>query len=107
MLSNLLIMAKKKSFYENEYTKQLEEAVFDQKGYDERKLEAKKKVIAENQRQKQLVRVALSLLGLALMVGIWRLPTQPENLRLYATLFVCAVTVLGWMAKRLFNWINK
>lgn len=101
------MMAKKKSFYENEYTRQLEEAVFDQRGYDDRKAEAKKKVLAENKRQKDLVRVALALFGLALMVGIWRLPTSPENLRLYAALFVLALALLAWMGKRLFNWINK
>ena len=50
-------MAKRKSAYNNEYTRQIEEAVFDQHGYDNRKAEQKKAVQKENIRQRGLIRV--------------------------------------------------
>ncbi len=63
-------MSKKKSFYENEYTRQLEEAVFDQQGYDVKKAEEKKKVQQERMRHKGLVRVFIlfSLFGVLALV---------------------------------------
>lgn len=61
-------MAKRKSAYENEYTRQMEEAVFDQHGYDNRKTEIKKQVREESLRQKKLHRVFYFLCLLILTI---------------------------------------
>ena len=64
-------MAKRKSAYENVYTRQMEEAVFDQHGYDNRKAEKKKQVLEESQRQKKLHRVFYFLCLLLLSIGAY------------------------------------
>lgn len=96
-------MAKKQNFYENIYTKQLEEAVFDQKGYDDRKAEQKRKVQAETQRHKGLVRVFLFLCLLGVAVVSKRIidldPANAGPLVVFLTL--CAL-VFGFV-----RWINK
>ncbi len=62
-------MAKRKSAYENEYTRQMEEAVFDQHGYDNRKTEKKNQMREENLRQKKLHRVFYFLCLLMLTIA--------------------------------------
>lgn len=96
-------MAKKKNFYENVYTKQLDEAIFDQKGYDERKAEQKKKVQAESQRHKGLVRVFLFLCLLGVAIASKKIiDMDPDNAGpLVVFLGLCAV-VYGFI-----RWINK
>jgi hypothetical protein len=96
-------MAKKKSFYENEYTKQLEEAVWDQKGYDEKKLQEKKKIQAETQRHKGLVRTFyfLCLLGVA-VVSMHLINLDPQNAG-PITIFLTLAAMVAWFVR----WINK
>lgn len=96
-------MAKKRSFYENEYTKQLEEAVFDQRGYDEKKAHHKKKVVAENRRQRGLVRVfyALCLLGF-LILAKHLLDLDPNNAAPLVMFLCFAAGIFGFV-----RWINK
>lgn len=96
-------MAKKKSFYENEYTKQLEEAVFDQKGYDDKKAEEKKKVQAENQRHKGLVRVFIFLCVLGGAVLVKHIMALDEAAAAPVTVFVVLVAIVAMMVR----WINK
>lgn len=96
-------MAKKKNFYENVYTKQLDEAIFDQKGYDERKAEEKRKVQAENQRHKGLVRVFffLCLLGTA-VVSKKIIDMDPDNAGPLVIFFALVAVVYFFI-----RWINK
>lgn len=96
-------MAKKKSFYENEYTKQLEEAVFDQKGYDEKKAEQKKKVQAESSRHKSLVRVFIFLCVLGGAVLAKHIISLDQDNAGPLTVFVALIAIVAWMVR----WINK
>lgn len=96
-------MAKKKSFYENEYTKQLEEAVWDQKGYDDKKLEQKKKVMAENQRHKGLVRVFMFLCVLGVAVISMHLINLDRDNAGPITVFLSLMAVVAWFVR----WLNK
>jgi hypothetical protein len=96
-------MAQKKSFYENEYTKQLEEAVFDQKGYDEKKNEQKKKVQAENQRHKGLVRVFFFLCVLGVAVISMHMINLDRDNAAPITVFITLMVVVGLFVR----WLNK
>jgi Flp pilus assembly protein TadB len=96
-------MSKRRSAYENEYTKQLEEAVFDQRGYDARKEEAKKKVQAESQRHKNLVRIFFFLCALGLAVAAYRIMNiEPSSAAPVAVLVTLAALVFAFI-----RWINK
>jgi hypothetical protein len=96
-------MAKKRSAYENEYTKQLEEAVFDQKGYDDKKAEHKKKMKAETNRHKGLVRIFMFLCLLGFFVAAkYILDLDPDNAG-PLTVFVSLVAVVAIFVK----WLNK
>ncbi len=96
-------MAKKRSFYENEYTRQVEEAVFDQRGYDERKVQQKKKVLAENQRHKGLVRIFMFLCLLGVTVVAYRLINlDPDNAAPIAVILTGAALLYQFV-----RWINK
>lgn len=96
-------MAKKRSFYENEYTRQVEEAVFDQQGYDAKKLQQKKMVMAENQRHKGLVRVFMFLCLLGFTVGAYHLINLDKD---NAGPIVVFLVLIG-MVYQLVRWINK
>ncbi len=96
-------MSKKKSAYENVYTQQLEEAVFDQKGYDTKKEESKKKVRAEVQRSRGLMKVFVGLSAIAGLLWIGRLinldPANSGPLAIFVTV-VAAVSGFAWFINK-------
>ncbi len=96
-------MTKKRNFYENVYTKQLEEAVFDQKGYDDKKAEQKKKVQAESQRHKSLVRVFMFLCVLGIAIGAMKLIEMDKDNAGPITIFLSLCAVVFFFVR----WINK
>lgn len=96
-------MAKRKSAYENEYTRQMEEAVFDQRGYDDRKAEQKKQVQQESKRQQHLLRVFYFLCLLLLAVVSYLVISAHEEMAapLVVFLTLCAGVFL------FVRWLNK
>lgn len=73
-------MAKRRKAYDNMYTRQMEEAVFDQVGYDAKKEEEKAKIIAENKLQRKNIQGIFVLIGLFLLGGIgYAINLDPDN----------------------------
>ncbi len=81
-------MAKRKSAYENEYTRKMEEAVFDQEGYDNRKTEKKKQFQEHTKRQKSLLRIFYFLCLLFVAVVSYLVLSNPNNQWIAAPLVV-------------------
>lgn len=96
-------MSKKRSAYENVYTQQLEEAVFDQRGYDTKKEEAKQKVRAEYKRSRGLTKVFVGLTVIAGLLWIGRLVNMDQAnsgpLAIFMTV-VAAIAGLAWFINR-------
>ncbi len=63
-------MAERRKTYDNIYTKQLEEAVFDQAGYDAKKTAEKEKIQKENALHRKNVQGIFVLIGLFLLGGL-------------------------------------
>lgn len=68
-LSNLHGMRKSGSSYENIYTKQINDALFDQTGYESKKEAEKKKNIAENAALKKHIRYLGGLMAVCFLAG--------------------------------------
>lgn len=96
-------MSKRRSAYENEYTKQLEEAVFDQAGYDSKKEEQKKQTQMRNMRQRTIIRICAFLSLLVVAIGAYYLINlDPKNGPPIAV-FLTVVAAVAALAR----WINK
>lgn len=96
-------MAEKKSFYENVYTKQVEELVSNQKNYDDKKEEAKVKAQIEGKRQKGLLRILYLLGALIVTLGAYKLlKIDPSSAPIITGFLVLVAGVYLFV-----RWINK
>lgn len=96
-------MAEKKSFYENVYTKQVEELVSNQKSYDHKKEEAKAKALVDGKRQKSLLRILYLLVALIATLGVYKLlKIDPTSAPIITGFLVLAAGVYLFV-----RWINK
>lgn len=96
-------MSEKKSFYENEYTRQMEEAVSSQKIYDDKRFAAKEKAKAEKQRQVTLTRLLYFLVLLFAALGGLRISQANSEATPIIVIFLALVAGV-WLFSR---WINK
>ena len=79
-MSNLHSMSDRKSSYENIYTKQIDDALFDQTGYDSKKEAEKKKNIEATKATKRQIRAFGGLLVVAFLAGAsYFISLDPDN----------------------------
>ena len=73
-------MSKQHNAYDNLYTKKMEEAVFDQHGYDKGKENEKAKIRKENQRYRSAWKAILVGGGLLMLCGVgYVINLDPDN----------------------------
>lgn len=88
-------MSKQHNAYDNLYTKKMEEAVFDQHGYDKGKEDEKARIRRENQRYRNMWKGGLVGLGLASLCGVgYVINLDPDNAG-PASIFLAVVLVIS------------
>ncbi len=96
-------MSKKDPAYENLYTKQMEEAVFQQRDYDAEKEQQKNLIKKKNRTASVMVKSAFVLIGLGLLIGLgYVINLDPANAGPSAVLFSIFLVVSGlvWFMHR-------
>lgn len=89
-------MSKKDPAYENLYTQQMQEAVFDQRGYDAHKDKLKEEVKKKNESVRRLVKAGFLITGLGLLGGIgYVINLDPANAGPASILFAVFLMVSG------------
>lgn len=96
-------MAKRKSAYENEYTRKMEEAVFDQQGYDNRKSEQRKQLQEHTKRQKGLLRVFYFLCLLFVTVVSYLVLSYDKTMAAPLVVFLTGCAGVFFFVR----WLNK
>lgn len=96
-------MTKRRHKYDNIYTKQLEEAVFDQAGYDAKKSAEKERVRKENALHRKNIQGIFVLMGLVILGGIgYAINLDPDSSGPAAMFFAVflAITAILFLWRR-------
>lgn len=96
-------MSKKGSSYENLYTQQINNAVFDQTGYDNKKAEEKKKIQQQNAAVRRQIRAMAGLVAVAFLgAAAYLINLDPSNAGPCGIAFGVFLVISG-----LIYWMNR